>query len=138
MSDFWLDVYMVASMIGLLFSVVFFISSLNPLGSFGKFFYSVSCVMFFIFLISKGVNEFNQIEQAQEYEILHEIPVDTQGNVDTITYQLDDSTLKILNLNEHFGRKFTNETIIIKRIKAGTYAGWKVGTGKRLIFEVEK
>jgi len=59
MSDFWLDMYMIL-VIGFEVSAWFFIYSLNPLGSFGEFFCSVLCVMFFIVLISKGFNKFNQ------------------------------------------------------------------------------
>jgi len=142
MNDAWLYIFELMSCISMLFGCFLIIVSMVGRLDFGErcFLFFVGAVIFFLgyYGDTEYTDQINQIKSETQYEVLQEIPVEVIDNVDTITYKENDSTLKVLNLNEYFGRKFTDEVILVKRIKAGVYAGWKVDKGSYKIFEVKE
>jgi hypothetical protein len=143
MSDSYLYFILFCSVAVLMPSVIFLVVTLEAQKDSFNLIGGFVCIFVFISIpilnVRYCIDQFDKISKSRKYEIIYEIPIEVKGNVDTITYKENDYTLKILNLNSYFDRKFDEkDVILVKRGLAGEYAGWKVDRQDHFIFEIKE
>lgn len=135
MDDFWLEVFFCFSFVVAILGIFV----IHQDRTFANSFIGANISLIGCSFIYFSFSEFDKIEKEREYEIVYEIPVEVIDNIDTITYKENKSTMKIMNLNSHFGRRFyEGDVILVKRGKAGKYAGWKVAKQKCFTLEIKE